>query len=242
MHDNPAPKTPPPTPNDPDRTRIRPTRETYEQLQQAFDTLNRALFDNELPNCLITLQRRKKSFGYFSSARFGRADGTPADEIALNPMHFRDRPVEDVLATLAHEMTHLWQQHFGWPGRGRYHNRQWAERMKAIGLKPTDTGDEDGKEIGESVSQIIIADGPFAKAVARLVAKGFELTWTENPDESDDDDNAGESGAKRKKSKNGVRMKFTCPVCQLNAWAKPDAKLACGEHMELMVAGTEDES
>ncbi|ECW0821803.1 sprT domain-containing protein, partial [Salmonella enterica subsp. enterica] len=27
----------------------------------------------------------------------------------------------------------------------------------------------------------------------------------------------------------GTRMKFTCPECGLNAWAKPSAVLLCGE-------------
>ena len=64
---------------------IKPTRETYDPLQQAYETLNRSLFEGELPNCLITLQRSKKSYGYFCGDRFGRADGTLTDEIALNP-------------------------------------------------------------------------------------------------------------------------------------------------------------
>ncbi|KZH57139.1 hypothetical protein AWG49_23830 [Escherichia coli] len=33
----------------------------------------------------------------------------------------------------------------------------------------------------------------------------------------------------------GTRMKFTCPECGLNAWAKPSAVLLCGEcRCELM--------
>ncbi|EAX1143157.1 sprT domain-containing protein, partial [Salmonella enterica] len=35
----------------------------------------------------------------------------------------------------------------------------------------------------------------------------------------------------------GTRMKFTCPECGLNAWAKPSAVLLCGEcRCELMAA------
>ena len=107
---------------------IKPTRETYDPLQQAYETLNRSLFEGELPNCLITLQRSKKSYGYFCGDRFGRAESTPTDEIALNPTHFRDRPQEEVPATLAHEMAHLWQHHFGKPGRGRYQTRTGPRR------------------------------------------------------------------------------------------------------------------
>ena len=50
---------------------IKPTRETYDQIQQAYDYFNRALFKGELPNCLITLQRRNRTYGYFSGDRFG---------------------------------------------------------------------------------------------------------------------------------------------------------------------------
>ena len=150
---------------------IKPTRETYDPLQQAYENLNRSLFEGELPNCLITLQRSKKSYGYFCGDRFGRADGTLTDEIALNPTHFRDRPQEEVLATLAHEMVHLWQHHFGKPGRGRYHNKEWAEKMKSIGLQPTSTGKDDGAETGDVMGHIIVPDGPFDRAVRKLLAK-----------------------------------------------------------------------
>jgi SprT-like family len=149
----------------------KPTRETYDPLQLAYETFNRALFDNTLPNCLITLQRRRRTYGYFCADRFGRSNGELTDEIALNPSHFRDRPVEEVLATLAHEMVHLWQHHFGKPGRGRYHNLEWAEKMKAIGLQPTATGKEGGAEIGDVMKNCAWEDG----AVRATYRQPFDL-------------------------------------------------------------------
>jgi len=160
---------------------IKPTKETYDQIQQAYEFLNRALFKGELPNCLVTLQRRNRTYGYFSGDRFGRSDGLVTDEIALNPRHFCNRPIKEVLATLAHEMAHLWQHHHGKPGRGRYHNREWAERMKAIGLQPTDTGEEGGQETGDGVHHYVIPDGPFDAAVNKLLARGFTIAWIEKP-------------------------------------------------------------
>lgn len=47
-----------------------PTREVYAELQEAFSHFNRALFDNALPACLITLQRERRTYGYFSCQRF----------------------------------------------------------------------------------------------------------------------------------------------------------------------------
>lgn len=209
---------------------LKPTKETYDRFQHAYESLNRKLFDGALPNCLITLQRRKRSYGYFSADRFGREDGTVTDEIALNPSHFRSRPAAEVLATLAHEMVHLWQHHYGKPGRGRYHNREWAEKMKAIGLQPTDTGEEGGKEVGDSVHHIIMPDGGFDRAARALAARGFAIAWLEQPRAAA----AVATGAEGKTAesdeapKSGKRVKYSCPACGLNAWAKHGAALICG--------------
>ena len=210
---------------------VKPTRETYDPLQQAYENLNRSLFEGELPNCLITLQRSKKSYGYFCGDRFGRADGTLTDEIALNPSHFRDRPQEEVLATLAHEMVHLWQHHFGTPGRGRYHNLEWAEKMKAIGLQPTSTGKDDGPETGDVMGHLIVPDGPFDRAVRKLLARGLVVLWTEQPEKRPDADGDEDGPAE---SKSGKRVRYVCPHGDMKAWAKHGAKLVCGEHMEPM--------
>ncbi|MBE0194169.1 sprT domain-containing protein, partial [Klebsiella michiganensis] len=47
-----------------------PTPETYDELQRAYDFFNEKLFSNELPPCLITLQREKRTYGYCSFKRF----------------------------------------------------------------------------------------------------------------------------------------------------------------------------
>jgi hypothetical protein len=53
--------------------------------------------------------------------------------------------------------------------------------MKEIGLQPSDTGQVGGKEIGQSVSHYIIPGGPYAKAYAKLQAKGLQLHWHSAP-------------------------------------------------------------
>jgi hypothetical protein len=214
---------------DPSDLTIEPTKETYDQFREAYEYLNRTLFNGELPNCLITLQRSKSSYGYFCGDRFGRADGLVTDEIALNPRYFHDHPIIEVLSTLAHEMVHLWQHHYGKPGRGRYHNRQWAERMKLIGLQPSSTGKEGGQETGDHVSDYVLTGGPFDVAVRELLARGFAITWTEKTPEAAKAPVEGEgSGLNTTGPKNGKRVKYTCPCCRLNAWARHHARLICG--------------
>lgn len=156
----------------------RPTEEAYAELQQAYDHYNSALFGGQLPACLFTFQRQKRTFGYFSKDRFGcRQDGRKADEIALNPEYFAVVPMVEVLQTLVHEMTHLWQEHFGKPSRACYHNTQWAEKMESIGLMPSDTGLPGGKKVGQSMADYAIRGGRFELATASLLSSGFAISW-----------------------------------------------------------------
>lgn len=219
---------------------IVPTRDTYDALQHAYDHFNWVLFESELPNCLITLQRKGRTFGYFCRKRFVRDDGTPCDEIALNPIHFKSRSLEESLSTLVHEMVHLWQHHFGTSGRGRYHNRQWADKMKSIGLQPSHTGAPGGNELGDQMTHYIVEGGAFAQACKELIGKGYKIEWR-------DDTPTLNSGAPLPLTKGGAlsgaiseppstpnpkagkRVKYSCPACGLNAWAKHGAHLLCGE-------------
>jgi len=58
-----------------------------------------------------------------------------------------------------HEMVHLWQHMHGKPGARGYHNKEWAAKMKAIGLQPSNNGMVGGKETGQHMMDYIIPDG-----------------------------------------------------------------------------------
>lgn len=189
----------------------------YRAFQTAYDFFNAELFDGSLPQVLVTLQRHAGARGYFSPKRFmGRAKDTTAHELALNPDTFGDRTDEEILSTLAHEMAHVWQETHGKPPTRCYHDKQWAAKMKEIGLQPTDTGEPGGKETGQKVTHYIIPGGPYERAFSILKGKGFRLNWQSAPQSA------------QAKAKSASKTKFTCPNCEQNAWAKPDASLLCG--------------
>ena len=135
----------------------------------------------------MTLQRKNKAYGYFAGGRFGSKDGAEiTDEIALNPSHFKSRTDEQSLSTLAHEMAHLWQHHFGKPSRAGYHNKEWAAKMHEIGLHPSDTGQPGGKETGQSCSHYIVEGGRYARVFAELAAQpDFTALYVELWDDAD---------------------------------------------------------
>ena len=58
-----------------------------------------------------------------------------------------------------HEMVHVWQHAHGKPGARGYHNKEWAAKMKAIGLQPSSTGMVGGKETGQRMMDYIIPGG-----------------------------------------------------------------------------------
>lgn len=207
------------------------THKAYVGLSEAYTYFNEHLFDNKLPTCLITYQRHKGAYGYFWRDKFSYTETKDAtkriqvDEIALNPSTFNSRTPGEVLSTLAHEMVHLWQFHFGEPSRNGYHNKSWGTEMKRIGLHPSSTGKEGGKETGQRVSHYIIVFGLFDKACADFLRQ-YELSlYADNPRD-----------VKTAKKKSDSKTKFTCEMCGQNAWAKPDACLKCGVCDDEMLA------
>jgi SprT-like family len=168
-----------------------------------------------LPDVFITYQRHAHSRGHFSADRFsGRVGEFGKHELALNPDHFLGRTDEQITSTLGHEMVHVWQHVLGKPAARGYHNKEWAAKMKAIGLQPSNTGAVGGKETGQQMSHYIIPDGPFAKAFAALAATGWRLNL---------------QSAHRAGAKGGAnsKTKFTCPSCGRNVWGKPDSAVFC---------------
>lgn len=248
---------------------LMPTSTTYSELQVAFDTFNASLFDGQLPPCLLTLQREKRTYGYFSAKRFGTRAGQTTDEIALNPEYFAVVPVVEVLQTVVHEMTHLWQSHFGKPGRARYHNAEWADKMESLGLMPSSTGLPGGRRVGDIMADYVIPNGRFAGVVEELLTnRRFGITWFDrftpqtplHPVATAAA--AAASGIPQEAyavpASEGVqlmpktptlpaakdrsnRVKYTCNGCGLNAWGKPDIRLGCiACSIELAPAGGEE--
>ena len=222
---------------------MRHTQGQYQSLQHAYNWFNRTLFDNQLPEVLITLQRSSVAYGWFGADKFSnRSDADERiDEIALNPQAMHGRSDTEILSTLVHEMAHAWQSHFGDPSRAGYHNEQWASLMESIGLIPTDTGAPGGKRTGQKMSHYIDEGGEFLRVCTQWLARHPKgIQWEiydvisrpgEEGSDAEGDGKGGENGDDSKTKKRASKTKYTCPICGQNAWAKPDAHLMCGDHL-----------
>jgi len=156
-----------------------PTSDTYDSILQAYDFFNQALFENKLPKVIITYHRQRRVMGYASIARWVNSERECVDELAVNPEYFAKYPLVEICQTLCHEMTHIWQAHFGKPGRRGYHNTQWADKMMNIGLMPSSTSKPGGIKTGEAMMDYILIDGAFLSRCRELVGQGYKIPWVD---------------------------------------------------------------
>lgn len=203
------------------------TLKQFSNLQQAYDFFNKRLFEGALPELLISFQKQKENVGgTYCANRLSQRKIKKGDkekdipEIELNPNSFRQKDDVRILSVLAHEMAHHWQHCFGQPCRG-YHNWEYANKMEEIGLMTSNTGEPNGKRIGHQMDHYVIAGGRFERACKDFLAKNSKVIFVEGSFAAA----MSRAGVASRKSK----TKFTCPDCKQNAWAKPDAKLICGE-------------
>ena len=234
-----------------------PTLYFYQQLQTAFDHFNRTLFEGALGQCLMTVRSSNRHHGYHHAKRFIAPDGALVGELGLHPGYFTIQPVESAMATLVHEMVHVWQHQHGKPSRSNPHNRQWADKMIAVGLQPSHTGLPGGRETGHAMSDYIIPSGPFLRCCRQLMAEGFELPWLDrhlpqtpervqqyqaaladagvqmefsaSPLEGLPQEVDGKPVVFMPKQRTGKRrLRYECSGCSTRAWAEEGADILCG--------------
>jgi len=156
-----------------------PTVEMYDDLDRAYRFYNEHLFSNQLPHCLITLRARGRTNGYYCRDRFLHQDGRRTAEIALNPEKFGTRTIEGCLSTLVHEQVHLWQDVLDTAPRGAYHNKDFAQRMEAIGLITSHTGRPEGRRTGQRMTHYIDPSGRFLALTRQLLDASFRARWAD---------------------------------------------------------------
>ena len=219
-----------------------PTEQQFKSLNGAYKYFNHKLFNNELPGCILNFSRLRGTHGFLAPERWKRIDednfGT--HEISLTPTTLYRTPLE-IFSTLVHEMVHLWQWEFGSPSRNGYHNKEWAAKMKEVGLIPSNTGKPGGKETGQKMTHYIEVGGPYQKAFEKMpdryilpftsldgeLMKSLIEGSTSKPD-SDEKGSERSERLRKLRPQSRKKTKYSCPGCKANVWGKPELNLICG--------------
>lgn len=106
-------------------------------LNKLFDLLNRESFESALSRPAITIQSTPRAYGHFSL----RDDTWISKKGATHEINIGEgtlaRPIEDICATLLHEMVHYHNYVNGVQDcsrGGTYHNRRFRDSAEAHGL------------------------------------------------------------------------------------------------------------
>jgi predicted SprT family Zn-dependent metalloprotease len=196
----------------------KPTVAQFTAYQAMYDYFNRTLFQGKLPSCILNFSRQARTLGFFAPERWERGEDR-SHEISLNPAHLKTSGPKDSASTLVHEMVHLWQQVFGKPSRRAYHNHEWAAKMEAVGLMPSNTAQPGGRKVGQKMSHYIIEGGAFERGYDAMPA---DILWPWTSGEH-------ECSKEKKKPAAPSKVKYTCEECDANVWGKPGLAVVCGD-------------
>jgi predicted SprT family Zn-dependent metalloprotease len=193
------------------------TQEFYSNLQTSYDFFNKELFGNELPQAMITLNRKTNTLGYHRKNVFTNSECENINEIALNPDYF-NRSIKEILSTLVHEQCHLLCDHRSYVSRKGHHSKQWCEIMKeTCGLQPVSC--KDGKDCNDGGSKMThrILDGDLFDTVCDKLLKEVKFDLTNIVE------------VKEKKEKKTTKFIYVCSECGEEITAKKnDLNIICG--------------
>lgn len=205
------------------------------QLEKMFRALNAKYFEGKLEEPIITLQDTPRAYGHVTCSKTWTAGQKQKHElnIATRTLH---RPIENVTATLLHEMVHIWNMQQGVQDCSRnntYHNKHF--RDEAI---KRDLDIQKDERYGWTITQptpalcdFIISQGwtdfEMHNGSAWLAALGTAPGGKEP--------GGSESGEGEKPKKPSSTRKYICPKCGCNCRATKALNLICGDCMEKLV-------
>lgn len=164
---------------------------------------------------MITIQSSLKAYGHCTTKKIWASGNDRYYELNLSA-EYLSRPIENVMATLVHEMVHIYCMETGikdTSNNGRYHNKRFKAEAEMRGLKiayaPT---------IGWSVTE------PTEGFIRNLKAWGlYDACENYRLGALQTDDSEGTDKPRKKSS----TRKYYCPVCGNSVRATKDVNILC---------------
>lgn len=201
-----------------------PTVSQVRSYVKAFDCLNIELFDGNLPQPMLLLTRNANVIGgHFLHNKWKDENGNLTSEIAINSNILYVADINQIMGVLIHEMIHFSQHIRGTQGRKAYHNRDFARQCHSVGLTPKSPNSE--SDTGQTITTTVDPGGKAHVAIANMPDDAV-FPWLSSDCGSPDPNNPSDRPP-TDNGNSGKRSKYTCPVCGLNAWAKPGVKIDC---------------
>ena len=199
-------------------------------LNKVFDLLNAEFFENALSRPTITIQSTPKAYGHFSlrdDTWVSKLGGTHEINIGAGTLA---RPIEEVTATLLHEMVHYYNYELGIQDCSRgntYHNRRFKDAAEAHGLcvSHSDKYGWSHTSPGEDLLDFVLENSLTDILINRNEFTGFQITGT-----------GTHSGTLTPPPpRTSSTRKYLCPCCGNSVRATKVVNIACLDCAKQMI-------
>ena len=198
-------------------------------LNKIFDMLNNRFFEGALSRPTITIQSTPRAYGHFSLREdtwVSKLGGTHEINVGAGTLA---RPIEEVVATLLHEMVHYhnFVNSIQDCSRGNtYHNKRFKEAAEARGLivERSEHYGWSRTSPSEALIDFVLDNGLTDILLNRNEASGFQITGT-----------GTHSGSPFGTPKKSSTRKYICPCCGMSIRATREVRIACLDCDEQMV-------
>ena len=190
-----------------------------EKLEELFNTINAHLFGGQLQPVVITISP-DTTRGAYCWFTVGKRWSTGMDKDAKRYHEINicaewcNRPIKEIVATLIHEMVHLFCSQNGikdTSNRGNYHNTRFADAAKAHGLEV------EKSRYGWSRTSLSEETSAWVES---LKLENFDLFRVSAKNETNTEGDTPKSY--------GRWIKMVCPVCGEVIKVKKVGKYYCG--------------
>jgi len=204
------------------------------QLEKMFRLINHDWFNDELPEAIITAVPTAKAYAHYTPWDAWQTGTGAKREINISTAYL-DRPLENIVASLIHEMVHMYNDcitHEQDTSRGgTYHNKHFKAAAEAHGLI-CHKSDKYGYSDTSSELSDILLDWVLANEIPEIQLYRDEFYGLRVATGA----KAGNANTTQAtpKAKSHSR-KYTCPCCGNSARATKQINLVCGDCMVAMV-------
>lgn len=207
------------------------TSRTAGYLEKIFRALNRDFFGGELEEPIITIQSTPRAYGHVTVAKIWKRKEDWRHELNLGAETL-NRPIEEVVATMLHEIVHLYNLAHGVQDcsrGGSYHNRKFKEEAERRGLS-IQHHEKYGWTITEATEETI----------EYIIRQGWDEVqinrgggiWT--PPANGGSKAGDPSGQAPKPPKKSSTRKLVCPCCGNSVRATKTVRIMCMDCNEQM--------
>ena len=192
-------------------------------LNKVFDLLNAEFFEGALSRPTITIQSTPKAYGHFSLREdtwISKIGGTHEINIGAGTLA---RPIEEVAATLLHEMVHYYNYEMGIQDCSRgntYHNRRFKEaaELRGLNVEHSDKYGWSHTSPSDELLEFVLKYDLRDILINRNEFSGFQITGTGTHS------GAPYIGTAPRKSSS---RKYVCPCCGMSVRATKAVNVMC---------------